>query len=614
MRPLKLLVYGITCVIVMLLTFHLFWTIQSSVTITQEIRELRSHLNNQQNATHSTSSFYQETMRSYRTRRGKEVEYQINLQLLSPSELSLLEEKYHRNITLHWLRELLPETPKLWDRKCVSDTFGETVSVLIVYHNEDIMLLLRTITTLVYRTPSNNLLEVLLIDDCSDDGHADEIREYAVGMRIPVRLSRNNENLGIANSRLLGLNKALGSVVMILDSHMEVGEMWLEPLLRILSDKPRALAVPRMRMRNEADPGVFNRDPGPLWTVEIRHGYELTEYGFQVDSKAIKGGEHLPVKSPGLFGGAFAGYRSYLLEVYPSSVLGKTWGIENSRISIRSWLCGEGIFVSPCSFVSHTNGPDIMLKRYNNGSLTMVRDLKRESMAEVINFISNKEKKLKMISRLENKDEGVESILATSKIIKNDFNPEDHQCVKDFHWYAENVLSGMRDYRPMDASDSIYAGQVKSQTFHFCLEIDMLKVGARGWSSIKLKVYYCRGEPLLAEDSHVIQFSKDGSIRAAKINACFDLGHAEGNMDRVYTKFSECHSRYGTAGETGSAQEFVYDSDRKWIRHKSSERCLDVTGLSHNSVPLDEAYWTKCSEDNKGQLWGLETIDQVPWF
>ena len=106
----------------------------------------------------------------------------------------------------------------------------------------------------------------------------------------------------------------------------------------------------------------------------------------------------MPVMSPGLMGGAFAGYRTYLLDIFPVGVTGnnsfnnvkialvnpnniifplyhsepstlinlssgRSWGVENSRISLRSWLCGEGIYIAPCSFVSHTNGPDKKLER-----------------------------------------------------------------------------------------------------------------------------------------------------------------------------------------------------------------------------------------------------------
>ena len=132
-------------------------------------------------------------------------------------------------------------------------------------------------------------------------------------------LSRNKEQLGIANSRLEGIRAAQGSVIMILDSHMEVGHGWLEPLLRILSDKPRALAVPRVKMGDEAE--LIDREHGSMYAVDLQHGYGIIKFGAPIN--LLRGEEHLPVMSPGLMGGAFAGYRDYLLEIFPVGITGK---------------------------------------------------------------------------------------------------------------------------------------------------------------------------------------------------------------------------------------------------------------------------------------------------
>ena len=156
--------------------------------------------------------FYHESRTSYKTRIDKEFEYKIKLLPLTPEDLSILGARYHRNITLEWGRELLPPAPRLslqclkhrlhWlqvhDKSRDLDktsfrretrdesvlegktrSFSLKVTVVIVYYNEDMMLLLRTLTTLVHRTPPYNLLEVLLIDDFSDKDSSEEVKRYS---------------------------------------------------------------------------------------------------------------------------------------------------------------------------------------------------------------------------------------------------------------------------------------------------------------------------------------------------------------------------------------------------------------------------------------------------
>ncbi len=45
-----------------------------------------------------------------------------------------------------------------------------TVSVVIVYHNEAVSVLIRMINTIFARSPHHILLEIVLLDDQSDEG------------------------------------------------------------------------------------------------------------------------------------------------------------------------------------------------------------------------------------------------------------------------------------------------------------------------------------------------------------------------------------------------------------------------------------------------------------
>ena len=54
--------------------------------------------------------------------------------------------------------------------------------------------------------------------------------------------------MGITDARHSGIHVAVGEVVVLLDSHIEVSEAWLQPLLSVLEDRPRAVALPLVQV------------------------------------------------------------------------------------------------------------------------------------------------------------------------------------------------------------------------------------------------------------------------------------------------------------------------------------------------------------------------------
>lgn len=108
-----------------------------------------------------------------------------------------------------------------------------TTSIIIVYHNEGNSTLLRTLVSVVRKTPKEYLKEIILVDDKSEDRPYlhDPLDEYVKTLPVKVVILRNEERMGLMKSRLRGAEVAQGDTMTFLDAHVECTNGWLPPLL-----------------------------------------------------------------------------------------------------------------------------------------------------------------------------------------------------------------------------------------------------------------------------------------------------------------------------------------------------------------------------------------------
>ncbi|TRY84557.1 hypothetical protein DNTS_001307 [Danionella cerebrum] len=186
--------------------------------------------------------------------------------------------------------------------------------------------LLRTVQSVIDRSPRHLLEEIVLVDDASERG--------------------------LIRARLKGASISTGQVITFLDAHCECTIGWLEPLLsRIKLDK-KTVVCPII--------DVISDD-----TFEYMAGSDMTYGGFnwklnfrwypvpQREMDRRKGDRTLPVRTPTMAGGLFSIDRDYFQEIgtYDSGM--DIWGGENLEISFRIWQCGGTLEIVTCSHVGH---------------------------------------------------------------------------------------------------------------------------------------------------------------------------------------------------------------------------------------------------------------------
>ncbi|XP_043787723.1 polypeptide N-acetylgalactosaminyltransferase 3 isoform X3 [Apis laboriosa] len=188
-------------------------------------------------------------------------------------------------------------------------------SIIIVFHNEAWSTLLRTIYSVIDRSPTQLLEEIILVDDNSDrDFLKDALDEHVKNLQVSTKVLRSKKRIGLVNARLLGANKAKGEVLTFLDAHCECTVGWLEPLLEAVAKNRTRVVSPVIDIINddtfsytrsfELHWGAFN------WDLHFRW---LTLNGRLLKERRENIVE--PFRTPAMAGGLFSMNRDYFFEL-----------------------------------------------------------------------------------------------------------------------------------------------------------------------------------------------------------------------------------------------------------------------------------------------------------
>lgn len=373
-------------------------------------------------------------------------------------------------------------------------------SIIMTFCEESWFTLLRSVHSVMNRSPPEILTELILIDDFSQRDYLKKPLDDYMKRFPKVKIIRLKERHGLVRARMIGAELATSSVLTFLDSHIECTVGWLEPLLqRIMEDRRTVVSS----VIDEINSWTFEyiRVQKSLigsftWAFAFKWA-PVPDYEEKRRSSPAS-----PIRSPTMPGGIFAIDKSFFYEIGAYDPGFDIWGGDNIDLSFRIWMCGGQLEFLPCSRVGHIfrsglpfSFPQSNVKQtFHHNTLRTVEVWVDEPYKQA--FFDN-------VPDMIGVDPGN---LTDRRLLRKKL-----QC-KDFQWYLDNV------HPDMPKPDMKYRakGMLKNRRFpDLCLTrlseryLELLKCG----DILRDQVFLFTWRNTIENDGSCLMVSKDVLLR-----------------------------------------------------------------------------------------------------
>uniref|UniRef100_A0A8C9TWU2 Polypeptide N-acetylgalactosaminyltransferase n=1 Tax=Scleropages formosus TaxID=113540 RepID=A0A8C9TWU2_SCLFO len=378
---------------------------------------------------------------------------------LTPEEendAKYLREKYGYNAYLSDKISLDRSIPDYRPNRCKKVTYSRDlpqISLIFIFVNEALSVILRSVHSAVNHTPAHLLKEIVLVDDNSDDEQLKAPLEEYVNKRYPglIKIVRNQKREGLIRARIEGWKVASGEVTGFFDAHVEFTPTWAEPVLSRIKENRKRIILPSIdNIKHE--------------TLELER-YENSGHGYNWELWCMyinppkqwwdEGDTSAPIRTPAMIGCSFVVNRDYFGELGLLDPGMDVYGGENIELGIRVWLCGGSMEVLPCSRVAHIAR---MKKPYHSNIAFHAR---RNALRVAEVWMDNYKSHVYLAWNLPMENHGIDYGDISQRVALR----KSLQC-KNFEWYLNNVYPEMRRY-----NNTVYYGEIRNtKVSHLCMD------------------------------------------------------------------------------------------------------------------------------------------------
>lgn len=445
------------------------------------------------------------------------------------------------------------------------------VTIIIVFHNEYIGVILRSLYSIVTHTPKALIHEIIYVDDASTSNYlSEEFTFYIEKTRAAIkniRVIRLAKRLGANRAIFEGIKSVSNTEHLVIFTQvLDVNRNWLPPLLNPLLKNPQTVSVPVHEFKHWKHNETVVFDKRGVFDLRMQYT-ELPRLKMTAEIVNFRS----PLIPPR---GLFVISKKFLTKINENS---DTLGGQDGNfidLSLKIWTCGGRIIKVPCSRASH----NFLESGFHDA---FIRDRKKlhEEFETIINTWFDEYKEIyQNILSSQNKN----------NTFKKSAKPKN--C-KTFKWFLAKVAPDLKT-NFLTQPKVVRTGKIQINNSHVaCLHVRQNAIGE--FLSLDNCKHAINFDMTRISDVRPRNGGKGGGGGGRNF-LCWEA-YNEVNYRNVSARFvalQPCHT-------IRQNQKFVYVEMDQHIHHIETNTCLEAV------EKLNMALLTECELDKDSQIWKM---------